>query len=256
MSRSAMIVDNPYANTSVSDWHDVAQASWMTDRDWISGWNIKDIRVHYDQATDTMAVGVNFFGIAGDSDGNGNPDVADPRTTTAGGLDEAHLGFDPTQPNHIGESITVGFDINGDHKPDIIAGVPADKSQNGPGLLGFSVNKYAPSNAGLAYNYGDPLNDHNGGLAFIPDANHPGFEFTIKNFTSLPGLSPSLLALNGIGITAFAGTPFDVVAGEDSVTMTHLAPQAIPEPASLLAWSVAVGAAAFGVRIRSRRAKA
>jgi hypothetical protein len=254
-----IITDNPIPNPtgpgSISNPNDVAQAAWVTQAGWTTGWNIKDIRVHYDQASDTMAVGVNFFGIAGDSDGNGDPNVADPRTTAAGGLDEANLGFDPTQPAHIGESITVGFDINGDHKPDIIAGVPADKSQNGPGLLGFSVNKYAPSNAGLAYNYGTPLNDHNGGLAFIPDAQHPGFEFTIKNFTSLPGLSPSLLALNGIGITAFAGTPFDVVAGEDSVTMTHLSPQAIPEPASLLAWSVAVGAAAFGVRRRNRRAK-
>lgn len=255
-----IIIDNPMPNPNgpgfVSNPNDVAQASWMTQAGWITGWNIKDIRVHYDQATDTLAVGVNFFGIAGDADGNGDPGGADPRTTAAGGIDEAHLGFDPTQPAHIGESITVGIDLNGDHKPDIIAGVPADKSHNGPGIDGFTVNKYAPSSAGLAYNYGDPLNAYNGGLAFDPSAAHPDFEFAIKDFTHLPGFSPSLYALNGIGITAFAGTPFDVVAGEDSVPMIQLSPQAVPEPASLLAWSVALGAAAFGVRMRRRRTDA
>jgi hypothetical protein len=253
-----IVTDNPIPNPSgsgtISNPNDVAQASWMTQAGWTSGWNIKDIRVHYDQATDTLAVGVNFFGIAGDADGNGDPGTAAPQTTAAGGIDEAHLGFDPTQAAHIGESITVGIDINGDHKPDIIAGVPADKSQNGPGIDGFTVNQYAPSSAGLAYNYGTPLNSNNGGLAFDPSAAHPDFEFTITNFTHLPGFSPALYALNGIGITAFAGTPFDVVAGEDSVPMTGFSPQAIPEPASLIAWSAVLGAAAVGVRIRKRRA--
>lgn len=246
-------IPNPHGAGTISNTNDVAQASWMTQAGWTTGWNIKDIRVHYDQASDSLAVGVNFFGIAGDSDGNGNPGTADPRTTAAGGIDEAHLGFDPTQPAHIGESITVGFDLNGDHKPDIIAGVPADKTQNGIGIDGFTVAKYAPSNSGLAYNYGEPLNAFNGGLAFDPSAEHPDFEFTIKNFTHLPGFSPALYAQNGFGITTFAGTPFDVVAGEDSLPMFQFSPQAIPEPASLLAWSVVIGAAALGVRVRSRR---
>ena len=253
-----IVTDNPIPNPNgpgtISNSNDVAQASWMTQAGWTTGWNIKDIRVHYDQTTDSLAVGVNFFGVAGDSDGNGDPGVADPRTTQAGGIDEAHLGFDPTQPAHIGESITVGIDLNGDHKPDIIAGVPADKSQNGPGTNGFTVAQYAPSSAGLAYNYGNPLNDHNGGLAFDPSAAHPDFEFTIKDFTHLPGFSPSLYAQNGIGLTVFAGTPFDVVGGEDSIPMVQFAPQAIPEPASLLGWSLAVGAAALAVRARNRRA--
>ncbi len=62
----------------------IAQPSWMTDSGLVSGWNIKDMRLDYNAATDTMYVGVNTYGVAGNVDGNGTPGVPDPRLTAAG----------------------------------------------------------------------------------------------------------------------------------------------------------------------------
>jgi hypothetical protein len=38
-----------------------------------SGWDINDFRFVYDAEEDALYVGINFFGIAGDADGDGNP---------------------------------------------------------------------------------------------------------------------------------------------------------------------------------------
>src|SRR5262249_4566194 len=48
----------------------VGPASWMTAAGFNSGWAIKDIRLSYDAKSDTLSVGVNTWGIAGDADGN------------------------------------------------------------------------------------------------------------------------------------------------------------------------------------------
>jgi len=36
----------------------------------VSGWDMVDLRLTYDTATDTLYVGINTFGIAGDADGD------------------------------------------------------------------------------------------------------------------------------------------------------------------------------------------
>ncbi len=248
VDKVGITVDNPkpippgYVGFPTSNPMDVAQSSWMTDRGWTTGWNIKDIRMHYDQATDSLAVGVNFFGIAGDADGNGNPGTSDAATVNAGGIDLPNLGGR--------ESISVAFDLNNDRKYDIIAGVPADKTQAGPGIDGFTVSSYRDSNQGLAFNYGTRLANYDGGLAFDPSSTHPGFEFLIKNFSKLPGVE---WPKNGFGFRAFAGTPDDVIAGEDSIPYTAVSPERIiPEPTTVLAWSLMLGGAAAW-RYRRRR---
>jgi hypothetical protein len=50
-----------------------------------SGWDIKDFRFVYDAEEDALYVGINFFGIAGDADGDGNPSSASPALTALGG---------------------------------------------------------------------------------------------------------------------------------------------------------------------------
>jgi hypothetical protein len=222
---------------------DVAQATWMDAEGRANGWNIKDLRLAYDDKSDTLYVGVNFFGTAGDADGNGNPGAADPRTSAAGGIDLANLGGR--------ESISVGFDLRNRGVPDVVAGVPSDKTKAGPGIDGFTVASYNSNNAGLASSYGSTLTRHLGGLAFDPDNTHPHFEFTIAHFKELPGLDPT----QGFGVKVFAGTPDDVVAGEDQIPLTHVAfPKVdtqVPEPATLLSWTILSGGAAW--RLRGRR---
>ena len=238
----ARVVDSPLPDGSPDPNH-VPQASWMTAAGLTTGWSIKDVRLKYDAGTDTMAVGVNFFGVAGDADGNGNPGLADPRTTAVGGLDTAHLGGR--------KSISVGFDLTGSGTPQIVAGVPADKSTAGPGTDGFTVAAYKETSQGLAYDYGKTLTNNLGGLAFDPSKAQPGFEFTIKNFSTLPGYSPG----KGFNLSVFAGSPDDVVAGEDAFSSRHVAIPAAqltatPEPATLMAWAAVAGLAGFRARRR------
>jgi hypothetical protein len=195
------------------------------------GWSIKDIRLYYDKAQDEMHVGLNFFGIAGDADGNGDPGTVSPEAAAQHALDVAHLGGR--------ESITVGFDFNNDGRPDILAGVPSNKATAGPGQDGFSV---------AAFQSVGPMLDHIAGLKFDPSAEHPDFEFLMTNFSKFPGYD----AKNGFGLIAFAGTPDDIYE-EEGVLFPRVSYGEIPEPASVLGWS-ALAAAGLAWRLRRRRA--
>jgi hypothetical protein len=229
---------------------DVAQAAWITQSGWINGWVMKGMDFKYDSATDTMYVGVQFYSIAGNADGNGTPGIPDPRLTAAGGLDEAHLGGQ--------KSITVAFspDVKSGNNnvagtPVIVAGVPQDKAAAGTGIDGFTVSKYS-ANGGIETSYGAQLPGNTGALAFDPSAAHPDFEFTITNFSKIAG---GLTGPNGFWVQAYAGSPEDVVAGEGHIGATHvLVPgnQSIPEPTTVLVWAMLAGGAGWQLR-RSRR---
>ena len=255
-------VPHPLADGS-PDPHYVSQDAWMTQQGLTTGWAVKDVRLDYDKATDTLMVGVNFFGVAGDADGNGNPGVASSQMTAEGGVDTPNLG------GH--KSITLGFDFTGSGTPQVVAGVPADKSEAGSGLDGFTVANYKPGSNGLQNSYGTTLANNLGGLAFDPSAAHPGFEFTIKNFSQLAGASLT----KGFTLSAYAGSPDDVVAGEDTFRHAVTLPQAqtatpgetppnivtqfsgpvVPEPTTVLAWSTVL-AGGLLARLRRHRARA
>ncbi len=207
-----------------------------------TGWSIKDIRLMYDESADRMFVGVNFFGIAGDADSNGDPGTVSTAAAAKGAIDLPNLGGR--------ESITVGFDMTKSGKPTILAGVPGDKRQAGPGLNGFSVSSFANFNAGIANSYGLPLSLHQGDLLFNSSASQPDFQFTVNNFSKLPGYDPD----NGFSLIAFAGTPDDTFE-EEGVLFSDVAFGRIPEPATVLAWSLVLGAGAVvQARRRLRRA--
>ena len=206
------------------------------------GWSIKDIRLYYDKATDTMDVGVNFFGVAGDADGNGNPGTVSAAAAAKGYLDVPNLGGR--------ESITVGFDFLHTGQPQVLAGVPGDKTQAGPGTDGFNIALNQDNGLGLSNSYGSTLTNNMGNLVFDPSSQHPGFEFTIKNFSTLPGFN----AANGYGLIAFAGSPDDGVE-EEGVRFPQVSGETIqvPEPAALLGWSLGVLGASAPAGLRRRR---
>jgi hypothetical protein len=52
-----------------------------------SGWDIKDCYYHYNRSSDTMYVGLDFYGIAGDADGDGDPSHTSDRLASKFGLD-------------------------------------------------------------------------------------------------------------------------------------------------------------------------
>lgn len=235
----------------------VGPSAFMTQQGWVSGWAIKDIRTSYDAKTDTLSVGVDTFtnksgqqAIVGDADGNGDPGGASPQMQAAGGVDNAHLG------GH--KSVAIAFasttSANTPGVPVVIAGVPADKNHAGPGIDGFTVSTYRNVNQGLGYQFGNNLAANQGVLAFDPSAAHPGFEFTIKNFSKVPGINVT----RPLWMTAYAGSPDDVVVGESALDLTHLpavSPEVVvPEPATVLGWSLIAGVAAL--RWRRQRGRA
>lgn len=235
----------------------IAQPAWMTDAGLVSGWNIKDVRLDYNPQTDTLYVGVNTFGIAGDVDGKGNPGQVDTQLAQAGGSNPANFGGD--------KSMAIGFALAGatfsatnPPAPAIVAGIPGDKSQAGSGLDGFTVAKYAPTggsggpNYDLVTSFGKALTAAAGSsLAFNPTAQHPGFEFTITNFSKLLGGNP----LNvGLVVSAQDGSIDGIVTGKDYVPATLIEAQEIPEPTTWLVWAGLAGGGLVWSHRRSRRA--
>jgi hypothetical protein len=230
---------------------ELGEAPFISANGWVSGWAIQDIRTSYNASTDTLYVGLDTFknakgvtSIFGDADGNGDPGGASVPMQQAGGIDDAHLGGF--------KSVAVAFAPSAAAKPGaptIIAGVPADKSEAGSGTDGFTVSHFKGLNLGLAYNFGTSLGAAAGTLAFDPSAAHPGFEFTINHFSKVSGITPS----KGYWISAYAGSPSDVVAGEVVLAPTQIsafAAETVPEPATFLAWSLGLGIA---VAYRARR---
>lgn len=226
----------------------VGQASWITNQGWINGWTIKDLRFDYNKASNTMQVGVNFYSIAGAADGN-PAGVPDPRTIAAGGSDPAHLGGQ--------KSITVEFAPSSATNPSLVgtplitAGVPQNKTSAGTGTDGFTVSSFQ-NNGSLPLNYGTPIPGANGNLAFDPSPAHPDFEFAIKDWSKFS----SMAGATGFWISAYAGSPNDVVAGESNIGWIHVplsaAQTVVPEPTAFAGWALMAGGAAWALR-RSRK---
>jgi hypothetical protein len=255
----------------------VAQPAWMTSAGLINGYVMKDIRLSYDKTTDTLSVGVNFYGIAGNTDGTLNGGT-NPLTTAAGGSNPPHIGGD--------KSISIAFTpvtaagVNAD--PVVVAGVPANKTGSPAGSLdGFNVatvNDAQFKSSGIAQAYGMTLTSNLGSLAYDPSAAHPDFEFTIKNFSKIPGLNA---LTNGFYISAYAGTGSTIIIGKSAIADTFVAapqaqnltppanlnnpppvspptatPSSTPEPTTILAWGLVAGVAGLRVRRRLRNLNA
>jgi hypothetical protein len=249
-----IITDSIHENDPIH----LAQPSWMTSAGLVSGWNIKDVALDYNAATDTMYVGVQTYGVAGNVDGNGTPGSPDPRLTAAGGTDPANFGGD--------KAMAVAFaPLSGAYNPAnlpapvIVAGVSGDKAtQTGPGLDGFNVTKYVggttPGTVNLLTGFGQTLTAGMGNLAFDPSSAHPGFEFTITNFSKLLGANPA----SGLVVMTQDGSVDSIITGKDELVGTFPASQGaqtIPEPSTILVWAGLAGAMAWRYR-RSRRSHA
>ena len=250
----------------------VAQPTWMTQEGLINGYVMKDIRLSYDQKTDTLAVGVNFWGIAGNADDS--PDGStNPKTAALGGSNPAHIGGD--------KSIAIGFTpvtTSGTSAPPLIlAGVPAIKTGTPSNTVdNFTVASYTASPSGITRSFGATMTSNVGNLAYDPSQAHPDFEFTIKNFSKIPGLNA---LANGFYIQAYAGTGSYTTIGKSEIFDTlvklptpsqgnlnntptgtvptgsvtvNVPPPRVPEPATILAWGLVVGGGALRLRHRLR----
>jgi hypothetical protein len=187
-----------------------------------SGWDMKDLRLAYDEGTDTMYVAVNSFGIVGDVDGNG-----DPATLRYG----VSSPFTENADLCGGESVAVYFDLNMDpNNPgtfnnatdfDFIVGVSGATC-----IGGFTAAQwYLPAGFNPPSNFGTELDgttpgtyNHIGPTPTNPSAAWPDFELTIPNFSKIPislGIPDPFLTVFRVG--AYMGSPTDGAIGEDYI---------------------------------------
>lgn len=167
----------------------------------VSGWDIDSLELHYDSATDTLAVGFNTYGISGDADGDGDPGARSAALAGIGGFDTPDLG--PT------ESFALAIDIDEDGVFDAISGVPALGDISAFGTYSFVGSPFAPGFAFSAL-----LPGHSGLLFTSPSAAAPHLEMTIASFSLIPASSGVDLA-GTFQFFAFAGSFSDAGIGED-----------------------------------------
>lgn len=173
-----------------------------------SGWDIKDLRLTYDSASDTLYVGLNSYQTIGDVDSDGNEG---PPATYGGGSDTANLGST--------ETVSVYFDFDQDGNWDVIVGVPDNVDFSGftmkTALQGTTPDD-PPSFGPLdRSSHLDPP-----GIAWKPD-----LEFEIENFSVIPEQDGDLGAFR---VGAAMGSEDDGAIGEDSMVGSVSLP--IPPP--------------------------
>ncbi len=206
-ARMVVVPDNAVFDSNAPILPDVGVPSppFPTNPRPVSGWDIKDVRFFYDRQSDVLYVGINFFGIAGDADGDGDPANSSVTLTALGGSDVSNLG--------VGEAIQVAFDWNEDEVFDTIAGVPidadasafsiaADLSPAGPG----ETQPSSSSGFGTPLTGIEPFVGASGAVA-------PDFEFKIPKVSTLSGFN----AAAGFTFRAFAGSLVDAGIGDDRV---------------------------------------
>ncbi|HWE35490.1 MAG TPA: DUF11 domain-containing protein [Isosphaeraceae bacterium] len=159
----------------------------------VSGLDISGIRLAYDPATDTLAVGLQQPDnqktgqpvIAGDTDNNLNSGTVDPAVLAAS------PGFQ--DPADLGGTKTMGafFDLNGTTTPTVVAGVASQFQPDVPSSVNNSkVYQVAaavePSGSPVAIpEFGTPLPQNTGGVYLVNDPAHGAFEFQVAHFSQL-----------------------------------------------------------------------
>lgn len=177
-----------------------------------SGWDIDEVGLRYDRATDTLYVGISMWNdvIAGDVENDGNPGGAHTCLSSGGGSDWPDLGG----PTLAGEAIDFIIDKDGDGDFDYIAGV-----SHSVDISGFAVAYYTGAQPPISYpgdGYGSAAGT--GIVTNNPAPGNPDFEFTINNFSSLLGRTPDDIWT--FRFMARAGSMVDAGTGEDIMYQT------------------------------------
>ncbi len=175
-----------------------------------TGWDINAISLFYDRTTDTLYVGVDFLNIAGDADNDGGEGTTSPGALCRGAIDFPDLGDS--------ESIALALDTNLDGLRDLVVGVSGFVDVSG--FTAALPSAQPPAPLALSFGAADPA--HTGVLFGPIGPGAPDFEFTIPNFSTVPGFTgPDPVTGSFIfTIGAFAGSFADSGYGEDICQQT------------------------------------
>lgn len=185
----------------------------------ISGWDIKSI--YFATDLDHLFVGIDYFGIAGDAEGDGDPGNASTDLISIGGQDPPDFA--------MSESFVVQIDLDQDGSNDLVAGVPAGNPPGGTlGCVNFDIEDcfglYNYFDGGMFSNPGssfDSLIDGTNTLFASPSGSAPDIEFTIdwSNISEETGdgIGTNECVTFSFDVRIFSGSFQDAGIGEDYV---------------------------------------
>jgi hypothetical protein len=167
----------------------------------ISGWDVERAVFNLDLAADQLNVGLEFYGIAGDADGDGGQGTTSLWLAANGGIDLPGLAST--------ESICIAFDFDQDGGWDVVAGNSGyDALHQVCVHTGFSIHPFA---------FGAPLPAHQGPIVWIGTAAAPDYELTLNNFSALATIVANSTCFD---YAVFAGSYQDDGVGEDAMLGT------------------------------------
>lgn len=171
----------------------------------ISGWDMAAVYFDYESSTDVMYIGIDCYGVCGDADGDGDPAATAPWLSANGGVDTADLS--------ASENIGILIDTNNDY-PDgsfeVVVGVDASRDISELGAYSFIGSPYTPP-----YGFGEKLSNSVDLYNTGPSASAPDLEFSIANFSQLPGFDFIPGHAFRFQVNVFAGSLQDDGVGED-----------------------------------------
>jgi hypothetical protein len=211
-----------------------------------SGFDIQDIRVNYNPATDELNIGLDGPPagpsttnevIAGDADNNGNSGTVNPQVTA---VEPSFQDF----PDFGGSEYMGAFlDLTGSGTPQVVAGF----SENAPPATPTDPSPPKPYQVALATavlpSFGTELPQFEGNVYTVNSPAHPNLEFSIKNFSQLyldmtgQALTPNtIIDVGGMGGSANDSGIGEAFFPEQAVTIgaaTIPTPTPTPTPPPL-----------------------
>ena len=198
-------IDDPSSNVGVPDVGLPAPPFTATQ---ISGWDMNAAYMEYDFASDTMYVGIDCLGICGDADGDGDPGASSPELIEVQGTDHPNLSGT--------EAFTFLIDTDNDCQPgvgggdfEVVIGVALGADSSTFGAFEFSGTPFNPSTG-----FGAQLTNAVSVYA-EPSAAAPDIEFSVANFSTLPGFNFTPGEDFDFQINVFMGSLEDDGIGED-----------------------------------------
>jgi len=180
----------------------------------LSGWDMS--RVYFYTNINQLFIGIDYFGIAGDADGDGMQDSIVPALAMIGAQDVPDMAGN--------ESLAVQMDLNQDGVFDIVAGVPGGDPAGGMlGCPNFDLNDcfgvYNYVSALPAFSFLS-LTGNASSLSSLPSPDTPDIEFRIDGWNTLAGwdnVPPDTCQIYEFDIQIYSGSFLDGGIGEDAI---------------------------------------